>query len=154
MVVLGWQRVIGASRAHLSQVRESYGEHLRFAFGVGAMMVAAGLACCLHALVPAVCRDTGSRTIRCLGRLLDDRSALEAAAAETADAVAFALLFFMSLAIAVLFWALGASAVVAVPISLLALALPAAALAANPDLDASVSADPGAELARPVARRG
>jgi len=151
-MVLGLQRLVGTSRAHLSQVRESYGEHLRFAFGVGAMMVAAGLACCLHALVPAVCRDTGSRTIRCLSRLMDDRSALEAAVAETADAVAFALLFCMSLAIAVLFWALGASAVVALPISLLALALPAAVLAANPDLE--TSADAGASLTRPVARRG
>ena len=141
-MVLGLQRVIGTSRAHLSQVGESYGEHLRFAFGVGAMMVAAGLACCLHALVPAVCRNTGSRTIRCLGRLLDDRSALEAASTETADAVAFALLVAMSLAIAVLFWALGARAVVALPITLLALALPAAVLAANPDLEASASADP------------
>jgi hypothetical protein len=141
-MVLGLHRVIGTSRGHLSQVRESYGEHLRFAFGVGAMMVAAGLACCLHALVPAVCRDTGSRTIRCLSRLLDDRSALEAAATETADAVAFALVFFMSLAIAVLVWALGARAVVALPLTLLALALPAAVLAANPDL--RVSTDPQA----------
>ena len=54
--------------------------------------------------------------------------------AEAAEAVAFALLLAMSTAIAAVFWLVGATALVAIPMTLLALALPAAFLVANPDL--------------------
>lgn len=130
----GPQQMIAASRRHLSGVGESYGAHFRFAFGVGAMLLAAGAACLIHAILPAVCRDTASRTIRSLARILDDRDALATGVAETAEAVGFALLLALAAAVALGFWLLGAQAVVAVPIALLALALPAAALVANPDL--------------------
>ena len=131
-----------ASRAHLAEVDEAYFDHLRFAVGIGAMMVAAGLACMLHALVPAVCRNTASRTIAHLGRVVSDRSTLGAALFETAEAVAFVLLLSMAVGLAALFWLLGTEALVAVPIALLALAFPAAVLATNPDLEAAEGVRP------------
>jgi hypothetical protein len=129
------QSLVSSSRTHLASVGESYVEHFRFAVAVGALMVAAGLACILHAFVPGVCRNTASRTLAGLNRALEDRSALDAALAETGEALAFALLLSMSLAVGAIFWLLGAHALVAVPLTLLALAFPAAVLAANPDLE-------------------
>jgi hypothetical protein len=137
--------LLAASRAHLAQVREGYYEHLHFAIAVGGMLAAAGLACCLHALLPAVCRHTASRTIRRLHRLLDDRSALEEAMAESGEAIGFTCLFTLSVAVAGLFWLLGAAPAAGVPITLLALSLPVAALAANPDLDPLPPPDPASD---------
>lgn len=55
---------------HPRSVDESYGEHFRASAGIGVVMIGAGLACLVHALVPALCRRTGSSTIRRLhGRL-------------------------------------------------------------------------------------
>ena len=141
--------LIGSSRTHLAQVGETYWEHRAFALAVGSMLVAAGLACMLHALIPAVCRDTASRTIGCLHRVVEDRTALDDAIAEAAEAVAFAMLLSMSLAVAMMFWIVGAKALVAVAMTLLALALPAAFLVSNPDLKSEAAAirrapaDPG-----------
>lgn len=50
-------------RAHPRSVGESYGEHFRTASGVGATMIIAGFACFVHALVPALCKRTGSQAI-------------------------------------------------------------------------------------------
>jgi uncharacterized protein DUF6356 len=126
--------LIGTSRAHLAQVGETYWEHMAFALAVGSMLAAAGLACMLHALLPAVCRDTASGTIGCLHRVVEDRTTLDDATAEAAEAVAFAMLLSMSLAVAMMFWIVGAQALVAVAMTLLAMALPAAFLVSNPDL--------------------
>jgi Family of unknown function (DUF6356) len=49
---------------HPASVGESYAEHFAFAMGVGGRMVAGGLACMLHAVLPEFCKTTGSRTIR------------------------------------------------------------------------------------------
>jgi len=49
---------------HPATVGESYGEHFVFAITVGSRMVAGGLACMLHAVLPEFCKTTGSRTIR------------------------------------------------------------------------------------------
>jgi hypothetical protein len=56
----------GFFTAHPASVGETYGEHFRFALGVGTRMVAGGLACILHAFLPELCKTTGSRTIRSL----------------------------------------------------------------------------------------
>lgn len=141
-------RLFGASRTHLSQARESYWAHLRFAATVGSMMMAAGLACCVHAVVPGICRDTASRTIGCLGAVLEDRSSLDRAAAETAEAVAFAFLTAMAVAVGMSLWLVGAGALVALLLTAAALALPLALLATSPDL----AGDPAGPLAR-TARR-
>ena len=50
--------------AHPRSVGESYLEHLRTAARFGSAMVAAGMACLLHALVPALFERTGSRTVK------------------------------------------------------------------------------------------
>jgi uncharacterized protein DUF6356 len=49
---------------HPATVGETYGEHFAFAISVGGRMVAGGLACMLHAVLPELCKTTGSRTIR------------------------------------------------------------------------------------------
>jgi len=55
---------------HPSAVGESYLEHLAFATRFGASMIVGGLACCLHGVLPFLCRSSGSRTVLALhGRL-------------------------------------------------------------------------------------
>ena len=122
------------SKAHLAAVGESYFEHLRFALTVGAMLIAAGLACSLHAFVPAWCTGTASRTIRQLNALLSDRTLLARTAREAGNAIAFTLLLILSAVTAAFPWGAGADAAVAAPLSLIALALPLAFLLANPEL--------------------
>ena len=126
--------LVTQSRTHLIQAAETYWQHMRFAGAVGAMLVAAGLACLLHALVPGICRDTASRTIASLHQVIGDRSTLPQAFAANGEAIAFAFLFSLSAGAAAIFWIAGAGALLAIPISLLALAMPAAMLATNPDL--------------------
>lgn len=61
---------------HPASVDESYGEHFRVAGGIGLTMLAGGAACLVHALVPAWCTSTGSRTIDALhARLVRARAA-------------------------------------------------------------------------------
>lgn len=50
-------------RAHPAEVGESYGEHMLTAGGFGVALIGAGLACLVHAVVPALFEKTGSRTI-------------------------------------------------------------------------------------------
>lgn len=131
---------IAASRTHLAEVRESYWAHMRFAAAVGAMMVAAGVACLVHSLIPGVCRNTASRNIRLLNRVVEDRSVVDRAVVESAEAVAFAFLVAMALAIGASLWLAGAGALLALLLMLLALGLPAALLAVNPDLEGEAAA--------------
>lgn len=56
--------------AHPRSVGETYGEHFRTAGGVGVTMIAGGLACLAHAVVPSLFVTTGSRTIARLSRRL------------------------------------------------------------------------------------
>lgn len=65
--------MIGASKRHLADAGESYFQHLRFACRVGAIAVAGGLACFVHALVPGICRHRASSAIRRLNRMIDER---------------------------------------------------------------------------------
>jgi len=51
---------------HPQSVGESYSEHMGVAFGFGARMVLAGLACLVHGLLPFLFVKTGSRTIAML----------------------------------------------------------------------------------------
>jgi Family of unknown function (DUF6356) len=48
---------------HPHEVGETYLEHQRRALGFGLQLVAGGVACLVHALVPALCQRTASRTI-------------------------------------------------------------------------------------------
>lgn len=48
---------------HPASVGESYSQHCVCAFGFGARMVGAGIACMIHALLPFLFVRTGSRAI-------------------------------------------------------------------------------------------
>ncbi len=49
---------------HPHAVDESYAEHGAVAAGYGLALIGAGLACMVHALVPALFETTASRTVR------------------------------------------------------------------------------------------
>jgi len=51
---------------HPEAVGETYGEHFAVAASFGFTMIAGGIACLVHALVPGLCKTTGSETIRSL----------------------------------------------------------------------------------------
>ena len=60
---------------HLREVGETYPQHLVKAVGFGIAMLAAGLACLVHALFPFLFVRTGSNSIHRLHRQLEDRRA-------------------------------------------------------------------------------
>jgi hypothetical protein len=69
---------------HPADVEETYVEHARQASGYGTAMIVAGLACLVHAAVPALFKTTGSSTIKRLNeRLVRKRGALRDATIET-----------------------------------------------------------------------
>lgn len=62
---------------HPASVGETYGEHLRTAMGFALTLLGAGLACLLHALLPFLFVDTGSRAVERLhARMIANRSRL------------------------------------------------------------------------------
>lgn len=113
------ESLIARSRAHLAGVEESYGEHRRFAFGVGWTMVRAGFACLLHGLVPALFPTTGSDAIRRLHGVISSRERVAGAAPRREGLSVLLLLVLMN---AVVPWLAGAPVLVAAPLSLLSLA--------------------------------
>lgn len=73
---------------HPESVGESYGEHLLVALSFGTTMVAAGLACIVHALVPGLFVKTGSATISNLyERMVASRRRKQSAGAVAPDAL-------------------------------------------------------------------
>ena len=61
---------------HPRSVGESYLEHQRHAFGFGMSLLGAGLACLVHAVVPALFVRTGSEAItRLHDRMVVNRTA-------------------------------------------------------------------------------
>lgn len=52
--------------AHPASVGETYFEHLRIALWFGARMVVGGLACMVHAFLPALFTTSGSEAIKSL----------------------------------------------------------------------------------------
>jgi hypothetical protein len=67
--------MVRASKHHLTQVDESYFEHLRAALGFSLSLAKASIACCVHALVPAFCTNTASRSVAELQAKLVRRAA-------------------------------------------------------------------------------
>lgn len=56
--------------AHPRSVGESYAQHFRTAMGFGTAMVAGGIACMIHAILPNAFVRTGSDTVKRLyGRM-------------------------------------------------------------------------------------
>lgn len=132
--------MLRASRAHLDAVGESYFEHLRFALAVGTLAIGAGLACVLHALVPAMCEKTCSRAIGSLQRLFGDRNQMRAVLAENSALFIFVLLIALSCVTAVaLAISSGLSAITLILLPQ-AFALPLIFLSQNPQLEAGEAA--------------
>jgi uncharacterized protein YjeT (DUF2065 family) len=122
------------SKAHLAEAGESYVDHLRFAVGVGLMLVAAGTACILHGLLPGLCTKTASRTVDELKRLFAERDALASALAEASGALVLVGLVALTLpAWTLLLIAPGYPVPIAT--ALFALAIPAVYLWTNPQLE-------------------
>jgi Family of unknown function (DUF6356) len=68
---------IGLARSfvdHPHSVGETYREHFAVATGFGVRLIAAGLACLVHALVPGWFTRTGSRAVRVLACELEERA--------------------------------------------------------------------------------
>ena len=127
--------MIAASRAHLEAANETYFQHMRFAATVGAMAVAAGLACLIHALIPALCTRTCSVTVGRLRTVFDDRRALPAIIAQASGVITFVCLLAFSAIIAAVQFAYGAF-LIGPALALLTLGIPAAFLLSNPELEA------------------
>lgn len=127
--------MIRQSRQHLAIAGESYAEHFRFAITVGSLAIAAGLACLIHALVPALCTRTCSTIIARLQRLFVERRILDEVAQQSSGAITFVGLLALSGAVAVAPAISGASFVLGLIVGTLAFAIPLAFLLSNPELD-------------------
>ena len=68
----GWPRSAFVDHPH--SVGETYREHFAVATGFGLRLIAAGLACLVHAWVPAWFTRSGSRAVRGLASELDARA--------------------------------------------------------------------------------
>lgn len=71
---------------HPREAGESYLHHMGVAFRTGVRMVAGGIACFAHGLMPSVFTTTGSDTIRGLHARLGPRRSRCAEAQKTPDA--------------------------------------------------------------------
>jgi hypothetical protein len=126
--------MIAASRDHLTAAGETYFEHLRFAATVGLMTIGAGLACLIHALVPALCQRTCSTTIAALQELFADRGRLGSIARRSSGAMFFSGLVAMAVVIGILPMIAGVPVVIGIAILALALGIPVAFLLTNSEL--------------------
>jgi hypothetical protein len=132
--------MIHQSRAHLEATDESYWQHFRFATTFGLLAMAAGFAALIHALIPGICTSTASRIVRHLGQLIDDRSKIDAIENEAVEARAFVLMLILATAVVAPLWMLGAPTALRAIYTVLAYALPATLLIANPELTTGESA--------------
>jgi len=127
--------MIAVSRTHLTEARESYGQHLAFALLVGAMMVGAGVACILHAVIPGICTRTASQTVQCLSELFRDRSRLRGVASAMSGSLVLVGLLAIAVPMIVALGLIATKSIVAVPLALVVAAVPAAYIWSNPELN-------------------
>ena len=121
-------------RTHLSEAHESYVEHLAFAASVGLMLVSAGFACLIHAVLPGYCTRTASKTVGRLTQLFVDRQALAGALDDTSGALTLVGLVGLA-APPSLILMLNQGSPVAVAAAVFAGAIPCTYLWTNPELD-------------------
>ncbi len=126
--------MLSKSREHLSSAGETYFQHAAFAASVGLMAVGAGLACLIHALVPALCQRTCSTTVSLLQELFADRSRLPDVTEQASGAMTFVALLALAGFSACLMLVLGAGSGFAALVFALALLLPVTFLATNSEL--------------------
>ena len=126
--------MLGKSRAHLREAGETYLQHFAFAASVGLMAIGAGLACLIHALVPALCQRTCSSTVALLQELFADRSRLQDVTERASGAMTFVGLLALTFFSAGLPLAFGAGVGFAALVLTLGLLLPATFLVTNSEL--------------------
>jgi hypothetical protein len=126
--------MISGSKAHLRANGETYVEHLRFAATIAMLSLGAGLACLIHALVPALCTTTASRTFRQITALLGARDQLDETRAQASDLLAFLFLMMLSVAVVMPVWLLPITNVLRLTYSTLALSIPLTLLMTNREL--------------------
>ena len=126
------------SRNHLRLAGETYIQHMRFAVLVGFITIGAGLACIIHAIVPALCERTCSRTLGQLGELLADRGQLRRFEDEASGVYTFVALLLLAIATVSLPAFAGGPIPLVVLFAALAFGIPAAFLSTNPDLESVV----------------
>ena len=123
------------SKEHLASTGETYLQHMRFALLVGTIAVGAGLACIIHAFIPALCQHTCSRTLAQLNRLFLDRRQLQSVQTEASGVFTFTTLMLLASGVAALPIAGGPNGP-ALILACLGYAFPAAFLWSNRDLEA------------------
>jgi hypothetical protein len=127
--------MIEDSRKHLQEAGETYGEHMSFAVTVGLMAIGAGLACLVHAVVPALCKHRCSETVRQLYRLFEDRRELDRVRDEASGATVFAGLTALCVCAVAPLIAAAAGEWWAWAVAGFAFAIPAVFLSTNPQLE-------------------
>jgi hypothetical protein len=127
--------MLTASREHLAQAGESYFEHMRFAMIVGALAVGAGLACIVHAVVPALCPRSCRRTVGQLQTLFADRHKLGQVSAASSGVLIFVVLMLVSSVTALATAIAVGDGLMALLVIAQAYALPLIYLTQNPGLD-------------------
>jgi hypothetical protein len=128
------------SKDHLQAAGETYFEHMRFALVVGLVTAGAALACIIHAIVPALCERTCSRTLGQLSWLFADRRRLRNFEQQASGVFTFVALILLAAATASVPAAIGGGKGLIVTMALLAFAIPFTFLSTNPELE-SVEAD-------------
>lgn len=123
------------SKDHLLTAGETYLQHLRFALLVGFITIGAGLACIVHAIVPAFCERTCSRTLGQLSILFADRRQLQRFEDEASGVFTFAALVLLSAATVSVPAAAGGPLPLVLAVGAMAFSIPAVFLSTNPDLE-------------------
>ena len=127
--------MIDKAKAHLSEAGESYTEHLRFAVLVGCLLLGAGAACILHAIVPAICRRSASRTVGSLVFLFRNRDAVREVARDCSGVLVLVGLLTLAAPFTLLFSMAPVHPGVTIPLSALTFGIVAAYLYSNPELE-------------------
>ncbi|HEX7930286.1 MAG TPA: DUF6356 family protein [Sphingomicrobium sp.] len=123
------------SNDHLLTAGETYLQHLRFALLVGFITIGAGLACIVHAIVPAFCERTCSRTLGQLSILFADRRQLQRFEDEASGVFTFAALVLLSAATVSVPAAAGGPLPLVLAVGAMAFSIPAVFLSTNPELE-------------------
>jgi hypothetical protein len=126
-----WQR----SKVHLETAGETYFEHMRFALVVGFVTAGAALACIIHAIVPALCERTCSRTLGQLSWLFADRRRLREFERQASGVFTFVALILLAAATASIPAAVGGGKSLVLTLALLAFGIPFTFLSTNPELE-------------------
>jgi hypothetical protein len=122
-------------KAHLVEARETYFEHLAFAAGVGLILLAAGIACIVHAIIPGCCTRTASTIVARLNTLFADRRALRSTLDDVSGALTLVGLLALSLPFTGMLLLVPEAPALGGLSALLALGIPVAYLCTNPQLE-------------------